>query len=42
MMGLTDCPETSVRYYHYTLRNSAQQLSSHLFRGGSLKVLYVC
>jgi hypothetical protein len=31
-MGLTDCPETSVRYYHYTLRNSADDLSSHLLR----------
>ena len=33
----TDCPETSVRNYHYTLRNSTEERSSYLIRGGSLK-----
>ena len=31
------CPETSVRNYHYTLRNSPEVHGSHLIRGGSLK-----
>jgi len=31
------CPETSVRNYHYTLRNSPEERGSHLLRGGSLK-----
>jgi hypothetical protein len=31
------CPETSVRNYHYTLRNSPEDSSSQLLRGGSLK-----
>ena len=31
------CPETSVKNYHYTLRNSSEESSSHLLRGGSLK-----
>ena len=30
------CPETSVRNYHYTLRKSPEERSSHLLRGGSL------
>jgi len=36
-MGPIGCSETSVRNYHYSLRNSSKQSSSHLFRGGSLK-----
>ena len=35
-MGPTDCPETSVRNYTYSLRNSPQEHSSRLLRGGSL------
>jgi len=31
------CPETSVRNYHYLLRNNPEEHSSHLLRGGSLK-----
>jgi hypothetical protein len=31
------CPETSVRNYHYSLRNNPEQRSSHLLRGGSQK-----
>ena len=30
-------PETSVRNYHYSLRNDPEEGSSHLLRGGSLK-----
>jgi hypothetical protein len=37
-MGPIGCPETSVRNYHYTLRNNAEQSSSHILRGGSLKL----
>jgi len=36
-MELIDCPETSVRNYHYLLRNSSEERSSHQLRGGSLK-----
>ena len=36
-MEQTGCPETSVRNYHYTLRNSPEVHGSYLFRGGSLK-----
>jgi len=32
------CPETSVRNYHYSLRYKPEERSSHLFRGGSLKL----
>jgi len=32
-----DCPETSVRNYHSTLRNIPEERRSHLHRGGSLK-----
>jgi len=35
-MGPTGCLETSVRNYHYTLRNIAAERSSHLLRGGNL------
>jgi hypothetical protein len=34
---LMDSPETSVRFDHYTLRNSPEERSSHLLCGGSLK-----
>jgi hypothetical protein len=37
-MGPIGCPETSVRNYRYTLRNHAEQSSSHILRGGSLKL----
>jgi hypothetical protein len=30
-MGPIDCPETSARYYHYTLRNSPEELSSQIW-----------
>jgi len=36
-MGPIGCPETSVRNYHHSLRNSSHWDSSHLLRGGSLK-----
>jgi len=36
-MGPTGCFETSVINYHYSLRNNPEELSSYLFRGGSLK-----
>jgi len=36
MMGLIGRPETSVRNYHYSLRNCSAGRSSHLLRGGSL------
>jgi len=35
--GTVNCPETSVRNYHYTLRNNVKERSSYLHRGGSLK-----
>ena len=35
-MGPIDCPETSVRNCHYSVRNSPER-SSHLLRGGTLK-----
>ena len=31
------CPETSVRNYHYSLRNNPEQRSYQLLRGGSLQ-----
>jgi hypothetical protein len=36
-MGPIGCPETSVRNYHYSLRNNPEERSSQLLRGGSLK-----
>ena len=36
-MGPIGCPETSVRNYHYSLRNNPEEYSSHLLRRGSLK-----
>jgi len=35
--GPIGCPETSVRNYHHSLRNSPEERRSHLLRGGSLK-----
>jgi hypothetical protein len=36
-MELICCSETSVRNYHYSLRNNPEERSSHLLSGGSLK-----
>ena len=36
-LGPIGCPETSVRNYHYWLRNTPEEGSSHLLRGGGLK-----
>jgi len=36
-IGGTGCPETSVRNYHYTLRNNPEERRSHLLCGRSLK-----
>jgi hypothetical protein len=36
-MGPIVCAETSVINYHYSLRNSPEERSYHLQRGGSLK-----
>jgi hypothetical protein len=36
-MGPIGCSETSVQYYHSTLRNVSGERRSHLIRGGSLK-----
>ena len=33
----TGCPETSLRNYHYSLRNNSEERSSELLRGGSMK-----
>jgi len=35
--GPIDCPETSLRNHHYSLRNNPVERSSHLPHGGSLK-----
>jgi len=37
-MGPTGCPETSVRNYHYSLRNDPDKRSSNLLRGGPPKI----
>jgi hypothetical protein len=36
-MGPISCPETSVRNYHYSLRNNSEERSSHLLRGSGVK-----
>ena len=36
-LGPIGCPETSVRNYHYSLRNDPEECSSHLLRDESLK-----
>ena len=41
-MGPIGCPETSVRNYRYLLRNSPEECSTHLLRGGSRKSPSVC
>jgi hypothetical protein len=35
-MGPIGCPETSIRNYHYSLRDNPEERISHLLRGGSL------
>jgi len=35
-MGTMDCTDTSVRDYHYSLRNSAEVGGLHLLRGETL------
>jgi hypothetical protein len=41
-MGPIGCPETTVRNYHYSLRNNPEDRSSELLRGGSLKSRATC
>ena len=36
-IGSISCPKTSVRNYHYSLRNIAERRSSQVLPGGSLK-----
>jgi len=36
-MGPRVCPETSVRYYYYSMRNVPEDRSSQLLCGGSQK-----
>jgi hypothetical protein len=36
-MGPIGCPETSVRNYHYSLRNTLEERGSQLLYGCSLK-----
>jgi len=36
-MAPTECPETSVRNYHYSLPSNPEERSCHLRRGESLK-----
>jgi len=36
-MGQIGCPETSLRNYHYSLRNEPEEGSCHQLLGGSLK-----
>jgi len=36
-MGLIDCPETSVKNYHYSLRNNPEERNSQQFNRGCLK-----
>jgi hypothetical protein len=38
-LGPTGFPQTSVRNYHYSLRNDPEERSFHLLRGGRLKSL---
>jgi hypothetical protein len=37
ILGLLGCPEMSVRYYHYMLRNTLEERRSYLLRSRSLK-----
>jgi hypothetical protein len=41
-MGPICCTETSVRNYHYSLRNNPEERSPRLLRGGSLKSRTAC
>jgi hypothetical protein len=41
-IGPIRCPETSVKSYHSTLRNTPEERTSHQHCGGSLKSLDVC
>jgi hypothetical protein len=36
-MGPIGCPKTSIRNYHYSLRNNPEKSSSHLLCDGRLK-----
>ena len=36
-MGPIGCPKTSVRKYHYSLRNNPEERSSHALRSGNLQ-----
>jgi hypothetical protein len=40
-MGPIGCPETSIRNYHYLLRNGPEERSSYLLRDGILKSVNV-
>jgi hypothetical protein len=40
-MGPIGCPEMSVRNYHCTLSNIAEERRPHLHRGGNLKFFVV-
>jgi hypothetical protein len=40
-MGPIRCPETSVKDYHSTLRNIAEESTSHQHGGGSLKPRFI-
>jgi hypothetical protein len=37
MMGGISCSETSVKDYHYTMRNNPEECRSHLLRGAIVK-----
>jgi len=37
LVGPVGCPETSVRNYHYSLRNDPEERRSQSRRGGNLK-----
>jgi hypothetical protein len=43
-MGVIGCPEMSARNYHYSLRNSPEERSSHLLGDGILTshTFHVC
>jgi len=36
-MELIGCPETSVKNYHYSVRDNPEERGSHLLSGGSLE-----
>jgi hypothetical protein len=40
-MELTGCPETTGRNCQFSLRRSPEERCSHLFRGGSLKIMHM-